>query len=558
MAKSGAQIRFAALVRVSTEKQKQKGESLAVQRKHLTEDVARLGGKIVAWYGGQEHATPGHDTIQVDRLVSDGAAGKFDAVIVSHQDRWSRDNAKSKAGIAVFRQHGIRFFVRCFEYDLDNATQRFQLAMSVDIGELNASIQSQKSLESRIELAKQGWQTAGKPPFGRLFNRRKGKWEVIPEKQAMIKDVAARYLAGESLADLATEYGVNHSNLHKTLMQRCGTDWEQTFRCDDLKIDDTIKTKIPRLLPEKTIKAIRDRAGANRTYKRKKDDAYFKNKYLLSGLIFCDHCGYAMFGQMNHPNKPGAKKSYYRHLGDKKRVKLCPCKHKTWIDAKIIEKNVLRKLFEVFGNPKAVERAIEEAIPNPKKVAELRNQESRLTALLADTDKGVKRIVDLAADGTLSKSEVKEKIAVLREQKENHEEKLQKIKDQLEHLPGADLIRTASENAVEQFHQAMFPAKRGERKIGLIEINGRLSAKLHFKVQQADDCLKNMSWDDRRALMESVFAGHTPDGKRAGVYIEWALHDGKPRWRYSIRGLINEDSLLPSGINRGAIQSASR
>jgi site-specific DNA recombinase len=56
---NGKQLRFGALVRVSMEAQEKQGESLNVQRKNNERDVERLGGRIVEWYGGQEHATPG-------------------------------------------------------------------------------------------------------------------------------------------------------------------------------------------------------------------------------------------------------------------------------------------------------------------------------------------------------------------------------------------------------------------------------------------------------------------------------------------------------------------
>jgi hypothetical protein len=38
-------VRFAALVRVSTEAQEKQGESLATQRKQILRDVERLGGR---------------------------------------------------------------------------------------------------------------------------------------------------------------------------------------------------------------------------------------------------------------------------------------------------------------------------------------------------------------------------------------------------------------------------------------------------------------------------------------------------------------------------------
>jgi DNA invertase Pin-like site-specific DNA recombinase len=102
-------LRFAALRRVSTEQQEKVGESLRTQTTQLEKYVAELGGSIVGWYGGQEHATPGHEKKEVQRLLQDAQRKTFDAVIVTDADRWSRDNAASQAGLEVFRDQGIRW-----------------------------------------------------------------------------------------------------------------------------------------------------------------------------------------------------------------------------------------------------------------------------------------------------------------------------------------------------------------------------------------------------------------------------------------------------------------
>src|SRR3954464_10781937 len=104
-------IRFAALIRVSTEKQEKQGESLKTQTTDNTKSVEHLGGTIFKWYGGQEHATPGYEKKEVDRLIQDARNKRFDAVIVTDADRWSRDNDKSKEGLEVFAANDIRFFV---------------------------------------------------------------------------------------------------------------------------------------------------------------------------------------------------------------------------------------------------------------------------------------------------------------------------------------------------------------------------------------------------------------------------------------------------------------
>src|SRR5262245_54710578 len=113
-------LRFAAFIRVSTDRQELQGESLRSQRTQNQRDVDLLGGIITGWYGGQEHATPGWEKQEQDRLLQDAAKGKFDAIIVSHHDRWTRDEERSAYGRKLFKKHGIRFFVSVTESDLFN------------------------------------------------------------------------------------------------------------------------------------------------------------------------------------------------------------------------------------------------------------------------------------------------------------------------------------------------------------------------------------------------------------------------------------------------------
>ncbi len=508
-------LRFAALIRVSTETQQKKGESLRTQQGQASVDIPSLGGKIAGWYGGQEHATPGHETREVDRLVADANKGLFDAVWVPHADRWSRDNAKSKAGLETFRKCGIRFFVGTVEYDLFDPTQRFYLGMSAEIGELHAATQNKKSTDNRISRAKRGVPTGGKLPFGRVFNRNSDKWEIVRDKQVMMEDVAKRFLAGESLADLADEYNVNHSNLHKTLTKRCGDDWQIKWDVPSLNIKEVVPLKIPRLLPQETIDAVLKKVAANKTYCRKQR----KHKYLLSRLIFCEHCGYAMFGQMNHQGTP-RQKPYYRHAHTK-RCRECPCKVRRgkWADARVIEDNVIRRLFELFANPVRIRQAIEAATPDRQKIVDLRKRQKQLEAVLAKTRRNKSRILSLSADENLADdAEVKKCLLELRDQEANDKKRLQHILDQLDGVPSAESVHKAAEYA-----------------------SARMGA-----LRASTNDYHDMTWEEKRALVEMVFGGKTPDGSRCGVYISWKLGPNrKARWKYSIRGAINETLRSP-------------
>ena len=148
-------LRFAPIIRVSTELQAKKGESLSVQTKQIQDYVESLNGVIpdhCLQYSGMEHATPDFERKKLDQLLQDAEKGIFDAVIVCDVSRWSRDNLKSKQGLEVLSTNGIRFFVGVMEYDLFNPEHQLILGMGVEMNQFFAGIQAKKSILSREQL----------------------------------------------------------------------------------------------------------------------------------------------------------------------------------------------------------------------------------------------------------------------------------------------------------------------------------------------------------------------------------------------------------------------
>ena len=512
-------LRFGALIRVSTEGQtpEKRKESLPVQRDEIEKAVESLGGKIVEFYGGQEHGTSGYEKKEIDRLLADAAKGRFDAFICDKNDRWSRDNTKSSQGLDLFQKHGIRFFVRTTEYNLHVPEHRLFVEMNVVFASFQARSQKQRSLASRIKKAKRGCSSCGKRPWGRTWDKQAEKWDADPEKQRIIEDIARRYLAGESMALLADEYRMNHSNLHKVLTRRCGDDWVQEFQPEGQPVERVI-TKIPRLLPEETIRAIRQKAEANKTYSHGQG----KHSYLLSRMIFCEHCGYAMFGQTNHREQ---ERRYYRHAHHR-RIKECE-QPKTWIPADEIEELVMLHLFETFRNPLAVQRSVEAASGDTAKVKEFEQRIVRVAAELEKIGRGRKRILDLIADEKISQDDAAGKLTDLKEREAKLNDEQGRLADFLTGRPSREQIEDVSRKVSAAFGKY----RRGSWKVP--------QARMIADAKPFDE----MSWEEKRWLVESVFSGKTPDGKRMGVYIAWS-EDGKD-WTFSIHGhLIDAEGLI--------------
>ena len=499
-------LRFAPLVRVSTEQQANKGESLRTQHTHVRQYVKSLNGVIpedCLVYSGQEHATPDIERTKLELLLNDSSKDKFDAVIVCDASRWSRDNFKSKEGLSTLRKNGVRFFVGTMEYDLFNPEHNFILGMSAEVGELQARQQSLKSITNRIERARRGIPTGGRLPYGRTYDKENGLWGVDSEKKKNIHWAAKEYLSGKSIVEISKVLGMNFSNLWKILTKRSGTEWEVSFKSPKLNIDETVTIKIPPLLDKETIQAIHTQGQANKTYQH----GDIKHQYLLSRVVFCKHCGYALNAQTNHNGK-----QYYRHPRHRK----YGCGVRSWVPAEALGEAVLVALFQTFGDKERIEKAMQKAIPN---FAELEQMQEEFDVLV-DKKKVViqqrDRIVKLAGEGVLSDEEVTGQIQDIRERLKALDDSINVLERKLDAVPNLEQMGKRTIMASRVFIDA-----------------------LKHPSEKAIDKMLAAPFEKKRKLIEYAFSGKDMDGNRLGVYVEKTDDPDKP-WKFEVRAILDQ------------------
>ncbi len=495
-------LRFAPIIRVSTEKQEERGASLEVQRKQIISNVERLNGVIPdqLWqYSGQEHATPDFERKKLDQLLKDATKGIFDAVIVYEISRWSRDNQKSKQGLQILKDNGVRFFVGSTEYDLFNPEHAFILGMGAEVHELFARQQSFKSIMSKIEKSRQNIPAVGLLPYGRTFDHKTNTWGIDKEKQQKIILAAERYLSGESLLQVAETVGINYCSLHKTLKKFSGEKWTVRIKGKHFNIDEEITLTIPPLLSDETIKLLHLQMEANKTYRHGSGgERINKNRYLLGRMIFCTHCGGSLTG---FANKSGLR--YYKHYSDSRRP--CKCQHTKFIHARELELAVLLHVVSVMGDPDKVQKAIKDANPDTDKLIALDKEQKDLQHQFKKLEKQKENVVDMIADGLISKDDVRVKMGKIKDTQAAVENRLQIIDNEIGNLP--DPQRSKRLAALSQ---------------KIIYNSTKDNPKIIFK----------RSWEWQRNLLENVFAGYDSQGKRLGVYMKW----DNDQWIYEIRG----------------------
>src|SRR5262249_21149876 len=146
------------------------------------------------------------------------------------------------------------------------------------------------------------------------------------------------------------------------------------------------------------------------------------------------------------------------------------------VRAEDIEEAVLADLFELFGNPAAVMAAVAEAVPDKEEREECRRRQGELQGRLAEAKAGRERVVKFIARGVVSEEEEEKELAGWRQRQTSLETELRQLETRLGDEPSPEEAR-------------------------------QLAEEIERRKDKANRDLGGMTWEDRRALVELVFAG---------------------------------------------------
>jgi len=163
---------------------------------------------------------------------------------------------------------------------------------------------------------------------------------------------------------------------------------------------------------------------------------------------------------------------------------------------------------------------MERAIPNTEKIRELKERKSFLESELSKNEVKKDRLIESIADGIISKVEATIKIREIRQAESELKADIDLIAPQLQDVPTEKQIASKAKLIQRQLQD-------------FFDSPGRLA---------------RMTFEEKRSLAGTFFAGKDSEGKRLGVYVE-KTNNG---FRYEIRGIFGpplQGTLTPDGPN---------
>jgi hypothetical protein len=276
------------------------------------------------------------------------------------------------------------------------------------------------------------------------------------------------------------------------------------------------------------INAVLDRMALNKTVPK----GPTKHEYLLIGKVFCGVCGAALDRGM------ADELPRYRH-GHSDKAKTCtlPVGQKPWIRRDDLEDAVVRQLLDWCGNPPAIRRAIEAAVPNLETIKAKQAECEVLRAKLAKIPLARAKRLRAFDDDLVPEDEVRADLAKLKAEEGTLLGELRDAESTLDQLvtpaQTTSAAKQMSEWAYDEFHNVV---KNEPRKTVRPSTNAVLTARASLA-----EYFDHITWEQKRELIDYVFAGKKVDGRKPGVHV-WGI-DGQvghryKLWRYQLVGNI--------------------
>ena len=305
VSKSDKILRVAKYVRVSTDEQKMKKNSVLAQHEILDEFIAQHENfELVGTYADEGVSGTKFMRTDLQRLLSDVEKGGIDLILVTKLDRWFRDVALFYKTQEILDAHNAAWYTVLEDYETLTSDGRFKVNIMLSVYQNEVDRTSERIGVVFDYKVKQGHAISGAQPYGFRTHRIDGHSIVIkdPDKVDIVNDFLGHLEIHESIRGalnyVNVKYGqtISYTTIIKLVKSPLlyGEYRGNTNYCEGY------------------ISKERALAILYKLNKRHSKVNHANRVYLFSGLLKCPHCGRNLSGAMKTQYHKGKKIHEYK------------------------------------------------------------------------------------------------------------------------------------------------------------------------------------------------------------------------------------------------------
>lgn len=331
------------------------------------------------------------------QMIKDSEKGRFEAVILYTLDRFARNRYDSALYKAKLKKNGVRLFYA--KQPLPDTPESIILESVLEGYAEYYSENLARGVKRGMKEKAMQCVALGRAPLGYKIGADK-HYEIDPIGAQTVKLIYEMFVSGKSQKDI---YEYLNSHGYKNA---AGNKFMQSYIAKVLKNDKYIGVyRHDEVVVEGGVPPIIDKAIFEKVQimleKNKKSKAKYTAKvdYLLSGKVYCGHCGEAINGESGTA-KNGTVHHYYKCRG-RKRLHKCDKKteRKEWLEQTVAEETVRHVL-----TSENIERIADKVVELIQRELEDNSTLTGLTESLKDTNRKIKNLVKAIEDGLSSTS----------------------------------------------------------------------------------------------------------------------------------------------------------
>lgn len=400
-------MKFVALYpRVSTQEQAKEGYSIDEQIERLKSYCHVMGWKNFKLYIDAGFSGGNMNRPALQNMIKDIEAGKVEKVVVYKLDRLSRSQKDTLNMIEdIFLKNGVDFVSICENFDTASPFGRAMVGILAVFAQLEREQIKERLLMGREARAKEGrWIGVGNVPVG--YNYENGQLIIEPFEALQVQELFELYIAGNSprkIAKIFNEKGYK-TRYGKWYEKRIVTTLQNPVYIGKVKFNSKLYNGLHcKIINVNTFNKAQEEIEA----RRRSVIPAARHSALLSGIIFCKHCG-ARYG-ITQSGKYKYYTCYSRRKRDAAMIKNPNCKNKNWKLEKL-NQIIIEEIKKLYTDPNYIFEIKQNQKTDP--ADQIKTIQSQIEKLEAQR----LRFLDLYGLGTFTAEELQAKVEPLTDQ----------------------------------------------------------------------------------------------------------------------------------------------